>query len=66
MLHGLEGLMPELGFSYSVRDVDDDPELARRYGERVPVLVAGDTELCCYFLDEARLREYFLYNKNPV
>jgi thioredoxin reductase (NADPH) len=42
-----------------VLDVDDDPELATRYGERVPVLLAGDTELCCHFLDEDRLREYY-------
>ena len=36
----------------------DDPALATRYGDRVPVLLAGDTELCCHFLDEDRLREY--------
>lgn len=58
MVLELERLKPELGFEYSVRDVDDDPELVSRYGERVPVLVADATELCCYFLDAQGLREY--------
>jgi glutaredoxin len=60
MVLSLERLKPALGFEYSVHDVDDDPVLVSRYGERVPVLVAGDIELCCYFLDEQGLREYFL------
>ena len=58
MLELLETLKPELGFSVCVRDVDDDAALAERYGARVPVLVGGTTELCCYFLDVRRLREY--------
>jgi hypothetical protein len=60
MLHDLECLKSGLDFRHSVRDVDDDPALARKYGDRVPVLVAGATELCCYFLDVDRLREYLL------
>jgi hypothetical protein len=40
-------------------DVDTDPELVRRFGTRVPVLVGGDgTEICHYFLDKAALRRY--------
>jgi hypothetical protein len=58
MLQALARLQPLLGFEFSVLDVDDDPQLAARYGDRVPVLLAGDTELCCHFLDEDRLREY--------
>jgi glutaredoxin len=58
MLQVLEDLKPELGFRYRVRDVDDDAALTARYGVRVPVLVGGTTELCCYFLDARRLREY--------
>lgn len=58
MLQALARLRPVLDFEFSVRDIDDDPQLAARYGDRVPVLVAGDTELCCHFLDEDRLREY--------
>lgn len=39
-------------------DVDADPALDDRYGERVPVLAHGETELCHYFLDAERVRAY--------
>jgi hypothetical protein len=61
MLHDLGHLKSELDFRCRVRDVDEDAALAARYGERVPVLVCGETELCWYFLDTDRLREYLLY-----
>ena len=60
MLHDLEQLKSELDFSCRVRDVDEDAALAARYGDRVPVLVSGEAELCWYFLDADRLREYLL------
>jgi glutaredoxin len=59
MVQSLEDLKSEFDFRSSLRDVDDDPGLVDKYGDRVPVLVAGETELCWYFLDEDRLREYF-------
>lgn len=34
------------GLQYHIIDVDTDPELKYRYGARIPVLVAGDTEIC--------------------
>jgi hypothetical protein len=38
-------------------DVDSDPMLEQRYGERVPVLLGPDgEEICHYFLDVAALR----------
>ncbi|UCC57346.1 MAG: glutaredoxin family protein [Gammaproteobacteria bacterium] len=58
MVQELELLKPGLDFSYRVCDVDNDPALAECYGDRVPVLVGADTELCCYFLDRKRLHEY--------
>ncbi len=39
-------------------DVDCDSALEERYGEWVPVLMAGDRELCHYFLNEAAVRAY--------
>ena len=42
----------------TVVDVDADPALEARYDELVPVLLHGETELCHYFLDEAKTREY--------
>lgn len=41
----------------AVVDVDGDPELAVRYGLRVPVLALGPEPLCEGVLDAARLRE---------
>ena len=36
-------------------DIDRDLELIRRYDSLVPVLCAGDQELCHYFFDESAL-----------
>ncbi|MDP2883277.1 MAG: glutaredoxin family protein [Azonexus sp.] len=54
----LKPLAEEFGASVTVLDVDADPALEARYDELVPVLLHGDTELCHYFLDEAKTREY--------
>jgi hypothetical protein len=43
------------GLTAEVVDVDSDPELVRRFGLRVPVLVADDEEVCHYHLDAVRL-----------
>lgn len=60
MVQELEYLKSEFDFRYFLRDVDADPGLTQKYGDRVPVLAAGAEELCWYFLDEQCLREYFL------
>lgn len=51
-------LADEFGATVTVLDVDADPALEARYDELVPVLLHGETELCHYFLDEAKVREY--------
>ena len=51
-------LQEELGFALETVDVDSDPELEERLGELVPVLMAGDRELCHYFLDPQAVRAY--------
>lgn len=62
LCHDMEvALLPlaeEFGAAVKVVDVDADPELEARYDELVPVLLHGDTELCHYFLDAAKTREY--------
>ena len=58
MEKALAPLAAEFDASVTILDVDADPELERRYDELVPVLVHGDKELCHYFLDEAKVREY--------
>jgi thioredoxin reductase (NADPH) len=47
-----------LSVTVELVDIDSDPELAARYGHKVPVLVGGDEEICHYFLDEPQLAEY--------
>lgn len=58
MLAALEALRGEFGFDVDVLDVDADPALEARYNELVPVLEADGHELCRYFLDVAKVREY--------
>lgn len=58
MVAALEALRPQHGFDLVVIDVDEDEALERRFGERVPVLLAGERELCHYFLDPAALDAY--------
>lgn len=58
MLAALERLRGEFPFSVEVLDVDQDPQAVALYDELVPVLVAEGRELCHYFLDEAKVREY--------
>jgi thioredoxin reductase (NADPH) len=48
-------LSPELTFALAVIAIDRSAALEARYGELVPVLVHGDTEICHYFLDHAAL-----------
>lgn len=54
----LAPLAAEFGAAVNVLDVDADPVLEAKYDELVPVLLHGETELCHYFLDEAKTREY--------
>jgi hypothetical protein len=56
----LADLMPLLAADVVVEtiDVDSSVALERRYGLRIPVLVAGEIELSGYPLDQARVRRY--------
>ncbi len=62
MLVALEALRGEPGvvfFDIDVVDVDTDPALEAKYDELVPVLVDDHgRELCHYFLDASKVREY--------
>jgi hypothetical protein len=54
----LEPLLAGKPIELKVVDVDSSVALERRYGLRIPVLVAGDVELSGYPFDEARVRQY--------
>ena len=58
MLQALMSLQPSLTFELQQIDVDDDPLLARRYNELVPVLALEDEEICHHRLDEAQLKGF--------
>jgi hypothetical protein len=44
--------------SVEIVDISDDDELEVRYGLRIPVLCAGNEELCCYRLDADCVRQW--------
>lgn len=58
MIAALRDMQGRFRFDLQVVDVDGDPELARRYGEDVPVLAHGGRELCRHVLDRAAVTEF--------
>lgn len=59
MMAALEALKPQYGFVIEWVDIEDDDPLEARFGEWVPVLMAGDEEICHYHLDPLRLDAHF-------
>ncbi len=59
MIAALQVLQARHSFRLEVMNVDSDGELRSRYGERVPVLLAGGEEICHYHLDRVALDAYF-------
>lgn len=58
MIAGLRELQAGAPFELEIIDVDSDPTLESRYGERVPVLVGSAGEICHYHLDTAKVNDY--------
>lgn len=62
LCHDMETALAPLAAEFAARvavvDVDADPALEARYDELVPVLLHGEVELCHYFLDAPKVREY--------
>ncbi len=52
MIAALRRMQDRFSFDLSIIDVDSDAALETQFGEKVPVLMCGDRELCHYFLDE--------------
>ncbi|WP_295805190.1 glutaredoxin family protein [uncultured Corynebacterium sp.] len=55
-----EQIMPvvqQAGCELIVRVVDEDPELAMEYGDRVPVVVIDDEEFACWEVDNEELAQ---------
>lgn len=58
MAEALEALRPGRAFRIESVDIDTDPRLLFRYANDVPVLVAGEVEICRHRLDRTRLDAY--------
>ena len=57
MLEHLKILGSEYHFNVSVIDITGKDDLERLYGNKVPVLVCQQQEVCHYHLDVPRFRE---------
>jgi hypothetical protein len=57
-----EILGPAAAAAVEVTDVDSNPDLAARYGQKVPVLLADGEFLCSYRLDRERLQPHLADN----
>ena len=53
-----ELLGPAVAATVQVVDIEGDPELERKYGTRIPVLMAEGDFVCAYRLDVERVRAY--------
>ena len=51
LLAGLRRLQARYDFAIEVVDVDRHPELEDRWGDKVPVVLDGEIEVCRYHLD---------------
>jgi thioredoxin reductase (NADPH) len=58
MIAGLRSLQARFRFTLKIVDVDSDDALEARYGEDVPVVTHGATELCRHRLDRAVVTDY--------
>lgn len=60
MIHALQSMQEQSAFKFEVINIDTDPQLASRYGERVPVLLTfkDGPEICHYHLDQTALDTY--------
>jgi hypothetical protein len=69
MLEALQLVREQHPFLLEVVDVDADPALVAQYDELVPVLTgsgngASARELCHYFLDEKKVRDFLISCQN--
>jgi len=66
----MEALLPpyleNTAISFEIVYIDKNDVLEQQYGTLVPVLKAGDKEICHYFLDIKALQQYISEVGNPL
>jgi thioredoxin reductase (NADPH) len=60
MRQALSPLAAMFGWEVDEIDIDADAALQERWGERVPVLLAGERELCHYRIDAAAVTAFLV------
>lgn len=63
LLAALEPLIAGQGVTLREIDIDEHEEYEDAYGEHIPVLCAGERELCRHRLDERAVRAYLLESR---
>ena len=60
MISALQEMQGRFADSYVVKvvDIDEHPALESIWGDKVPVLLVADVEICHYFLDADRLAQH--------
>jgi hypothetical protein len=51
LITALKQFQGRYAFDIEVIDVDRHPQLEEKWGDKVPVLLDGDLEICHYYLD---------------
>ena len=62
----LPSYLEEAGLSLNIIYIDNNSDLEQQYGTLVPVLKAGEKEICHYFLDVIALQQYISEQGNPL
>ena len=62
----LPAYLDEAGLSLDIIYIDNNSDLEQQYGTLVPVLKAGENEICHYFLDVKALQQYISELGNPL
>lgn len=62
----LPSYLAQAGLTFTTIYIDGDAGLEKLYGTLVPVLKAGDHEICHYFLDTKALQQYISEQGNPL
>lgn len=53
----VERVAAEAGVAWTERDIDDEPDLADTYGDRIPVVLLDGAEHAYWRVEEQRLRD---------